>query len=112
MHGATCGGRRTARQLQAACIQARLTVLLNLPASRSPCPADVTSSNPSIGGVLTGLGIAPNKLGAVIGVVSIAGWCCCFHSTQCAEVVGMRCWLGIAPTELGAGIGMVSCSWR
>jgi len=30
----------------------------------------VTSSNPSIGGVLTGLGIAPNKLGAVIGVVS------------------------------------------
>lgn len=31
--------------------------------------ADVTSSNPSIGGVLTGLGIAPNKLGAVIGVV-------------------------------------------
>ena len=29
----------------------------------------VTSSNPSIGGVLTGLGIAPNKLGAIIGVV-------------------------------------------
>ncbi|KAL4438177.1 hypothetical protein ABPG77_010538 [Micractinium sp. CCAP 211/92] len=28
----------------------------------------VTSSNPSIGGVLTGLGIAPNRLGAVIGV--------------------------------------------
>ena len=28
----------------------------------------VTSSNPSIGGVLTGLGIAPNKLGAIIGV--------------------------------------------
>ncbi|EFN56347.1 hypothetical protein CHLNCDRAFT_35084 [Chlorella variabilis] len=28
----------------------------------------VTSSNPSIGGVLTGLGVAPNKLGAVIGV--------------------------------------------
>lgn len=28
----------------------------------------VTSSNPSIGGVITGLGIAPNKLGAVIGV--------------------------------------------
>lgn len=31
----------------------------------------VTSSNPSIGGVLTGLGVAPNKLGAVIGVVSL-----------------------------------------
>ncbi|GAB4817464.1 hypothetical protein N2152v2_004510 [Parachlorella kessleri] len=29
----------------------------------------VTSSNPSIGGVLSGLGIAPNKLGAIIGVV-------------------------------------------
>lgn len=28
----------------------------------------VTSSNPSIGGVLTGLGIAPTKLGAIIGV--------------------------------------------
>lgn len=32
----------------------------------------VTSSNPSIGGVLTGLGIAPNRLGAVIGVVRAA----------------------------------------
>jgi len=28
----------------------------------------VTSSNPSIGGVLTGLGIAPTKLGAIVGV--------------------------------------------
>jgi adenylosuccinate synthase len=28
----------------------------------------VTSSNPSIGGVLTGLGIAPSRLGAIIGV--------------------------------------------
>jgi hypothetical protein len=36
----------------------------------------VTSSNPSIGGVLTGLGLAPNKLGAVIGVVSLVlAWC-------------------------------------
>jgi hypothetical protein len=33
----------------------------------------VTSSNPSIGGVISGLGIAPNKLGAVIGVVSGTG---------------------------------------
>jgi hypothetical protein len=30
----------------------------------------VTSSNPSIGGVIVGLGLAPQKLGAVIGVVS------------------------------------------
>ena len=29
----------------------------------------VTSSNPSIGGVLAGLGISPNKLQCVIGVV-------------------------------------------
>jgi adenylosuccinate synthase len=28
----------------------------------------VTSSNPSIGGVISGLGIAPNRLGAIIGV--------------------------------------------
>jgi adenylosuccinate synthase len=28
----------------------------------------VTSSNPSIGGVIAGLGLAPNKLGAIIGV--------------------------------------------
>jgi adenylosuccinate synthase len=28
----------------------------------------VTSSNPSIGGIITGLGLAPNKYGAVIGV--------------------------------------------
>lgn len=33
----------------------------------------VTSSNPSIGGVISGLGLAPNKLGAVIGVVSWEG---------------------------------------
>lgn len=30
----------------------------------------VTSSNPSIGGIATGLGLAPNKYGALIGVVS------------------------------------------
>lgn len=29
----------------------------------------VTSSNPSIGGVLIGLGLAPSKLGAIVGVV-------------------------------------------
>ena len=29
----------------------------------------VTSSNPSIGGVISGLGLAPNKYGAVLGVV-------------------------------------------
>lgn len=29
----------------------------------------VTSSNPSIGGMLTGLGLPPNKLEAIIGVV-------------------------------------------
>ncbi|KDD73336.1 adenylosuccinate synthetase, partial [Helicosporidium sp. ATCC 50920] len=29
----------------------------------------VTSSNPSIGGVITGLGLAPSRLGAVVGVV-------------------------------------------
>lgn len=31
----------------------------------------VTSSNPSVGGIFTGLGIAPNKLGDIIGVVCI-----------------------------------------
>ena len=31
----------------------------------------VTSSNPSIGGVISGLGLAPNKLDAIIGVVSL-----------------------------------------
>lgn len=30
----------------------------------------VTSSNPSIGGVIAGLGLAPNKYQAIIGVVS------------------------------------------
>jgi len=30
----------------------------------------VTSSNPSIGGIVTGLGLAPNKFDAIIGVVS------------------------------------------
>lgn len=29
----------------------------------------VTSSNPSIGGIVTGLGLAPNKFEAIIGVV-------------------------------------------
>lgn len=40
----------------------------------------VTSSNPSIGGIATGLGLAPNKYGALIGVVSVAPqpwhWAC------------------------------------
>jgi len=31
----------------------------------------VTSSNPSIGGIATGLGLAPNKYDALIGVVRI-----------------------------------------
>jgi adenylosuccinate synthase len=30
----------------------------------------VTSSNPSVGGICTGLGIAPNRLGDIVGVVS------------------------------------------
>lgn len=30
----------------------------------------VTSSNPSIGGIVTGLGLAPRKFDAIIGVVS------------------------------------------
>jgi adenylosuccinate synthase len=34
----------------------------------------VTSSNPSIGGIATGLGLAPNKMTALIGVVSAARW--------------------------------------
>ena len=33
----------------------------------------VTSSNPSIGGVASGLGLPPNRMGAIIGVVSFAG---------------------------------------
>ena len=32
----------------------------------------VTSSNPSIGGVIAGLGLAPNKIGCIIGVVRFA----------------------------------------
>ena len=31
----------------------------------------VTSSNPSIGGVLAGLGLAPSKLGDIVGVVKV-----------------------------------------
>ncbi len=39
----------------------------------------VTSSNPSIGGIATGLGLAPQKFEAIVGVVSeqagrVAGW--------------------------------------
>ncbi len=32
----------------------------------------VTSSNPSIGGVIAGLGLAPNKIECIIGVVRLA----------------------------------------
>ena len=32
----------------------------------------VTSSNPSIGGVIAGLGLAPNKIECIIGVVRSA----------------------------------------
>lgn len=34
----------------------------------------VTSSNPSIGGIASGLGLAPNKYEALVGVVSVVGW--------------------------------------
>ena len=34
----------------------------------------VTSSNPSIGGVIAGLGIAPTKLHTIIGVVRPEPW--------------------------------------
>lgn len=34
----------------------------------------VTSSNPSIGGIITGLGLAPRSFEAVVGVVSGGGW--------------------------------------
>jgi hypothetical protein len=33
----------------------------------------VTSSNPSIGGIVTGLGLAPNTFEAIIGVVGPGG---------------------------------------
>lgn len=112
MHGAACGLRRAAHNASAASSFRHTgpqAAFLDLPVSPSPCSADVTSSNPSIGGVLTGLGIAPNKLGAVIGVVSIAGWCC-VTARKCAKVVGMGCWLGTVRTKLNTGIGMGS--WR
>lgn len=32
----------------------------------------VTSSNPSVGGICTGLGMAPNRLGDIVGVVSLS----------------------------------------
>jgi adenylosuccinate synthase len=32
----------------------------------------VTSSNPSIGGIVSGLGLAPAKFDAIVGVVSVA----------------------------------------
>ena len=53
----------------------------------------VTSSNPSIGGVISGLGIAPNKLGAVIGVVS--GW----------AGAGSACLFAVAGRGAGPGPG-------
>jgi adenylosuccinate synthase len=55
----------------------------------------VTSSNASIGGVCTGLGIPPNKIGAVIGVVKA-------YSTR----VG----LGPFPTELTDDVGEKLCA--
>lgn len=46
----------------------------------------VTSSNPSIGGIATGLGLAPNKYEALIGVVSgAARW---KHAIVASEVAG------------------------
>ena len=41
----------------------------------------VTSSNPSIGGVASGLGLAPTKFQAIIGVVCLA--CLALPATQC-----------------------------
>lgn len=48
----------------------------------------VTSSNPSIGGVISGLGLAPQKLQTIIGVVRI----CVPSSLHCgAHVAGTKC---------------------
>lgn len=43
----------------------------------------VTSSNPSVGGIATGLGLAPNKYSALIGVVSV--------TTTMVRVVCVHC---------------------
>lgn len=48
----------------------------------------VTSSNPSIGGVAIGLGLAPSKFQAIIGVVSLVLFLAIrFISAACADVV-------------------------
>ena len=68
----------------------------------------VTSSNPSIGGVAVGLGLAPSKFQAIIGVVS-AVLCCvlCCDGLRCAV---LRCTvLCCVRTEAESAAGWFCC---
>ena len=47
----------------------------------------VTSSNPSIGGVIAGLGLAPNKIEVIVGVVR----CGNASAELSARVTGLHC---------------------
>jgi hypothetical protein len=51
----------------------------------------VTSSNPSLGGIATGLGLAPTRYSAVIGVVSapVARLCACIGWPWCGVCRGV-----------------------
>jgi adenylosuccinate synthase len=54
----------------------------------------VTSSNPSIGGVISGLGLAPQKLQTIIGVVRYA-----LTASHCAQL-GASSWHGACPSRV------------
>ena len=53
----------------------------------------VTSSNPSIGGITTGLGLAPGKFDAIIGVVGVT----------CLRRCRMSCFASWREGKEGAG---------
>ncbi len=71
----------------------------------------VTSSNPSIGGIATGLGLAPNKYGALIGVVS-SGMHTHTHTHRLGtgtHALTQACLLGMLTCH--ALLGMSAANW-
>jgi hypothetical protein len=95
----------------------------------------VTSSNPSIGGIVCGLGLAPAKFDAIVGVVSVYGgrggfsnlvlygWCGVWGGgggkgvtleggrgtgSSNPSIGGIVCGLGLAPAKFDAIVGVVS----
>lgn len=72
----------------------------------------VTSSNPSIGGVAIGLGLAPNKFEAIIGVVSHTAFLPCSSLAALPSSKQRKHRLGSCPSQwdISEGTSVFGCA--